>query len=86
MSLSGVPIGLTPALGGIGDNTQLVTWTPTGNWNNWVVIGGYSIINGAQLFIENQTLPTLTRTSITEEGQWHVHHIRLRVGNMDGLQ
>ena len=68
MSLSGVPIGLTPALGGIGDNTQLVTWTPTGNWNNWVVIGGYSIINGAQLFIENQTLPTLTRTSITEEG------------------
>jgi outer membrane protein assembly factor BamB len=68
MNIAGVPIGLAPALGGIGDNTQLVTWTPTGNWNNWVVIGGYSLKNGAQLFIINQTLPTLTRTSITEEG------------------
>ena len=46
---------------GITGNTILLGYQPTGNWENWQIEAGYSIINGAQLFIVNRTTATMTR-------------------------
>jgi outer membrane protein assembly factor BamB len=59
MSFSG---GQSSGNWGITGNTIMLGYQPTGNWEDWQIEAGYSIINGAQLFIVNRTVPTMTRT------------------------
>ena len=74
-NISGVPIspGLSlnagsPSLWGISDNTVLLGMQPTGNWENWQIEAGYSIIDGSKLFILNRTEPTMTRITLSPTG------------------
>jgi len=57
---------------GISGNTILMGYGTTGNWENWQVEAGYSILDGHQMFLVNRTVADWTRvvTYTTGEGKY----------------
>ena len=72
-NISGVAISPNMSINAIADNTLLLISAPSGTYENYQIEAGYNLINGAQLFIVNRTVPTMDKGYHNFRWKWILH-------------